>query len=246
MKDIKQLHPTLQIKIAQFLEECEKQGLKPAIGEGLRTVSEQNALYAQGRTKPGSIVTNAPGDSYSSMHQWGVAFDFYRNDGTGAYNESGSFFEKAGQIGQSVGLEWGGTWKSIMDKPHLQLPDWGSTPSKLKVQYGKPETFIKTWQQAPGWIQDGTGWWYRHSDGSYTKNDWEKIDGNWYWFNGAGYAITDDWYLYKDKWYYLGEDGKMLTGLQIIKGKIYYFNEKGEMATSAITLVPDDKGVLNP
>ena len=77
MRDITKLHPLLQEKINQLKIECAKQGLVIAIGECLRTVAEQDALYAQGRTKPGTKVTNAKGSTYSSMHQWGVAFDFY-------------------------------------------------------------------------------------------------------------------------------------------------------------------------
>ena len=42
--------------------------------------------------------------SYSSMHQWGIAFDFYRNDGKGAYNNNDGFFNKVGAIGQKLGL----------------------------------------------------------------------------------------------------------------------------------------------
>lgn len=145
MRDISQLHPKLQSLVYQLIDECKKQGLKIAIGECYRTVAEQNALYAQGRSKPGSIVTNAKGDSYSSMHQWGVAFDIYRNDGKGLYYNEDSFFQKVGRIGQSLGLEWGGNWLSLVDLPHYQLPDWGTTPKKLKQLYKNPDSFKKTW-----------------------------------------------------------------------------------------------------
>ena len=76
-RDVTKLHPTLQAKIKQLIKECKAVGITIQIGECLRTVAEQDALYAKGRTAPGSIVTNAKGKSYSSMHQWGVAFDFY-------------------------------------------------------------------------------------------------------------------------------------------------------------------------
>ena len=59
------------------------------------------------------------GSSYASQHQWGIAFDFYRNDGKGAYNESDRFFERVGAAGKSLGLGWGGDWNSLVDKPHL-------------------------------------------------------------------------------------------------------------------------------
>lgn len=148
MRDTTQLHPRLQLKITQFLTECNKQGYRVRIGECLRTATEQDELYAKGRTKPGYIVTNAKGSSYSSMHQWGVAFDIIRNDGNEPYFDADGWFTKVGRIGQSIGLEWGGAWKSITDKPHFQLPDWGSTTTKLRQTYGTPDNFKKTWDNS--------------------------------------------------------------------------------------------------
>ncbi len=145
-RDIKMCHPRLQELAARLVSECAKQGLIVKLGECFRSAAEQDALYAQGRTKPGSIVTNARGSSYSSMHQWGVAFDVIRNDGKGAYNTSGNWFQKVGNIGKSLGLEWGGDWTSPVDMPHFQLPDWGSTPARLKKLYGNVNTFKRTWE----------------------------------------------------------------------------------------------------
>lgn len=153
-RNINELHPRLQQKVLELQELCKQNGLIIGIGECVRTVEEQNELYAQGRTKPGNIVTNAKGSSYSSQHQWGIAFDFYRNDGTGSYNEAGNFFEKVGELAKSIGLGWGGDWTSIKDRPHLYLTDWGSTATKLKQQYGTPEKFMNEWEnsgsQKPG------------------------------------------------------------------------------------------------
>lgn len=153
MRDISMLHPRLQTKVALLKEECSKQGILILFSECLRTVAEQDALYAKGRTVPGNKVTNARGSSYSSQHQWGIAIDFYIDmdvDGDGnkkddAYNNSTGLFDKVGSIAKSVGLGWGGDWKSIKDRPHLYLPDWGSTTTKLKQQYGTPERFMQTW-----------------------------------------------------------------------------------------------------
>ena len=144
-RDITKLHPSAQEKARQLVSLCASNGLKISIGECVRTVAEQDKLYAQGRTTSGNKVTNAKGSSYSSMHQWGIAFDFYRNDGKGSYyNDSDGFFTKVGKLGQSIGLEWGGSWKSLKDKPHFQLPNWGSTTKVLKDKYKKPENFFAT------------------------------------------------------------------------------------------------------
>ena len=144
-RDISLCHPELQQKAEKLVSACRGQGLLIGIGECFRTVAEQDALYAKGRTAPGSIVTNAKGISYSSHHQWGTAFDIYRNDGTGAYNNNDGFFDLVGTIGVKIGLEWGGNWTSPVDKPHFQLPYWGSTTITLKNLYGTPEEFKKTW-----------------------------------------------------------------------------------------------------
>lgn len=153
-RNVKDLHPLLQSKVDELINLCKSHGIEIGISECYRTVAEQDALYAKGRTVPGSIVTNARGYSYSSMHQWGVAFDFYlkmdvnKNGKTtdDAYNNSTGLFNKVGQLGKSIGLEWGGDWKSIKDLPHFQLPDWGSTTSVLRNTYKTPERFKEAWK----------------------------------------------------------------------------------------------------
>ena len=144
-RDISLCHPELQKKAEKIVSACRGQGLLIGIGECYRSIAEQDALYAKGRTAPGSIVTNAKGSSYSSHHQWGTAFDIYRNDGTGAYNNNDGFFDLVGPMGVKIGLEWGGSWKSPVDKPHFQLQYWGSTTITLKNLYCTPEEFKKTW-----------------------------------------------------------------------------------------------------
>ena len=146
------LHPLLEFKMTQLIDLCSKEGLKIRVTQGYRSKAEQDALYAQGRTKPGNKVTNAKGGY--SMHNWGVAFDFALDmdvDGDGKtsddlYNTSTGLFQKIGALGQSIGLEWGGSWKSFPDLPHFQLPDWGSTTSTLRAKYGTFEKFKATWK----------------------------------------------------------------------------------------------------
>lgn len=148
-RDVTKLHPELQVIIKKFTAECNKKGLKVGIGECLRTVEEQNALYAKGRTVKGDIVTYAKGTSYGSLHQWGVAFDFYRNDGKGAFNDSDNFFYKVGQIGKKHDLFWGGDFDSFIDKPHFHMKKFtrDNTASYLKQKYGTPAKFMATWKK---------------------------------------------------------------------------------------------------
>lgn len=142
MRGIEHLIKEAQEKAALLVAECAKVGLIVKITDTLRTKQEQDALYEQGRTKPGNIVTNLKYPN--SLHSWGVAFDICRNDGKGAYNDSDGWFSKVGAIGVRIGLEWGGNFKSFVDKPHFQLPNWGSTPKQLISTYKNPETFWKS------------------------------------------------------------------------------------------------------
>lgn len=102
----------------------------------------------------------------------------------------------------------------------------------------------------PGWILSGGRWWYRHSDGGYTRSDWEDIggvryyfdasgwmvtgwqlvDGTWYYMNGSGVMVTG-WLLLGNTWYYLGNDGKMAVGLTEVGGSMYYLDGSGAMHT---------------
>ena len=80
------------------------------------------------------------------------------------------------------------------------------------------------------WINSGGYWWYRHGDGSCTKDDWEKIDGSWYHFDSSGWMQTG-WIYIKNNWYYLGSNGKRCEGGWIwISGECYYFHSNGKMA----------------
>ncbi|PHV72197.1 hypothetical protein CS063_01610 [Sporanaerobium hydrogeniformans] len=116
--DIKELHPKVRELAEKLLVEAKKQGLDAKIIDTYRSPERQDFLYAQGRTKPGAIVTNARGKDKSSYHNWRLAFDCIQNSKTDPYNAA--FLAKLGKIGQSLGLEWGGGWSSFKDAPHFQ------------------------------------------------------------------------------------------------------------------------------
>jgi len=154
MRDIKQLNPKLQAVIPSFITDCKAHGLIVGIGECYRTIAEQEALYAKGRTTgtKGAIVTNCRGTSFSSPHQWGVAFDFFRNDGKGLFEDGDGWFAKVGATGVKHGLEWGGNWtQGWVDKPHMQLAKFfrDGTVGYLKATYGTPDKFMATWGKNP-------------------------------------------------------------------------------------------------
>ena len=81
-----------------------------------------------------------------------------------------------------------------------------------------------TYSKSSGsWIKSGSRWWYKHSDGSYTTNGWEKIGDTWYYFDSEG------WIKESGNWYYLNTSGAMQTGLQTINGKQYYLSSSSDM-----------------
>ncbi len=141
------LHPELQEIAIEFEEKCKKAGLNVLITETFRTKQEQEALYAKGRTAPGNIVTNCKYPS--SPHCWGVAFDFCRNVRGREYDDSDGFFKRCGEIGKSLGLFWGGDFRSFVDKPHLELTKYlpNNSAKTLQAQYGTPENFIASWKK---------------------------------------------------------------------------------------------------
>ena len=80
------------------------------------------------------------------------------------------------------------------------------------------------------WLKDNTGWWYRNTDGTYPRNQWQYIDGNWYHFDQNGYMQTG-WLQLGNTWYYLNSNGAMQTGWQKIGRDWYYLNASGDMRT---------------
>lgn len=145
--DTKKLHPWLQYKLQKWIKECNKQGYYVALTQGLRTVAEQDELYAQGRTTKGNIVTYAKGSDYQSQHQWGIAVDFGCPATSNKEFYNASRMTKMAQIAKSLGLAWGGDWTSPVDNPHLYLPKWGDTTVKLKKKFKTLERFKKYWKR---------------------------------------------------------------------------------------------------
>lgn len=105
---------------------------------GHRTWAEQDALFAQGRTKPGRIVTKAKGGQ--SNHNFGIALDF------GVF-EDGKYLDekepaKAAKIHAGIaahaaahGIEAGHFWK-FQDSPHYEIAT-GLTLAQKRARYAK-------------------------------------------------------------------------------------------------------------
>jgi len=121
-KRIKKLHPKIQRDVALMINEAENQlGLKFRLTNGFRSIQEQNNLYNQGRTTPGSKVTNAKGGK--SYHNYGLAIDLVvidSNRKADYKNQPKNGKKLYNTIAKKYGFEWGGNWKTFKDYPHFQ------------------------------------------------------------------------------------------------------------------------------
>lgn len=100
-------------------------------------------------------------------------------------------------------------------------------------------------EKKAGWIfeKEKKQWWYRHEDGGYTKNDWEKIEGKWYFFDEKGYMVTG-WIKKDEKWYYLKSDGSMAENEMLMIYSAVYGNEKYAFSTDGHMLTSNSRGAL--
>ncbi len=120
-KNLATLAPAAQAAARAFLAVAvpamAAQGVTLKIICGNRTHAEQNALYAQGRTKPGPIVTNARGGE--SRHNSGRAWDIGLFRGK-VYLEESPLYHECAAIGHSCGLNCGAFWTKFPDPPHYE------------------------------------------------------------------------------------------------------------------------------
>ena len=142
VKRIEDCHPALQPKGFALLVNCSTKNLRIRITQGIRSYLYQDELYAQGRTKPGAIVTKAKGGE--SRHNFGVAIDIclltqnpsdtYNLD-IDTNNVGISDWYQVVQIAKDLGFEWGGDWKK-KDLPHFQLT-FGLSRQEMQRRYEK-------------------------------------------------------------------------------------------------------------
>ena len=115
----------------------------------------------------------------------------------------------------------------------LSLVSTLAVSSPVSAQESSSQT---TYSKSSGsWIKSGSRWWYKHSDGSYTRNGWEKINETWYYFDSEGWMKTG-WIKEYGNWYYLDDSGAMKTGWCWVSGSWYYLNTSGVMQTGLQTI----------
>jgi peptidoglycan L-alanyl-D-glutamate endopeptidase CwlK len=143
------LHPKIREEVKALVEQANAvtgKEITIRVVQGLRTIKEQNNLYAIGRTKPGKRVTNAKGGS--SYHNYGLSIDFaflVKDKGQISWDDKKDWdgdkiadWLEVVQIFVKAGYEWGGNWKSIKDNPHFQKT-FGYTWQQLLAKYNKKD-----------------------------------------------------------------------------------------------------------
>lgn len=131
-KRLESLKTPFQDIVLKMVKIGNKNGLDVQIACGTRSAAQQDELYAQGRTRPGSIVTNAKGGQ--SLHNIGLAVDLYFLVGGKADWGVGKYLKLWDLIKDSVPeVEWAGNWKSFKEYCHFQIKgSYGCPPHKTK------------------------------------------------------------------------------------------------------------------
>lgn len=113
------LHPKVSLIAQAHVNNCKKKGVDLLITCTYRDAESQDKLYAQGRTEPGKVVTNAQGGQ--SFHQYRVAYDVVPLvNGKPVWNTDHPAWTVAADEGKKLGLEWAGDWKKFKEFPHFQ------------------------------------------------------------------------------------------------------------------------------
>ncbi|WP_281284920.1 M15 family metallopeptidase [Cohnella terricola] len=142
---VSRLHPVVAEKKDKLVALSKKIGIDVVITDGFRSSDAQDALYRQGRSEGGPIVTQVKGGE--SYHNYGLAIDFaiktragkviwdLKYDGNG--NGEADWMEVVA-IAKELGFSWGGDWKGFPDNPHLQM-DFGYSIAELQRGWRPPD-----------------------------------------------------------------------------------------------------------
>lgn len=128
---ILKLHPDIRQLVIDAILAIQERGVGIRITHGLRTFSEQDAIWQKGRDKNGNKIgttfTGARGGQ--SYHNYGNAVDFIllHRDGKVSYNykedldaDGTADWMEAVEEFKKRGFEWGGEWDNPVDRPHVQ------------------------------------------------------------------------------------------------------------------------------
>ena len=148
MTSLKELTPEARTKAEAFMDKCHSEGIKVYVTETRRELITQLVYFLQGRLDPANSnrgileeynrlrkklgiwevpLTDAQNKiitwTLESNHEGGNAFDVVPlNNGKAWWNAPMDIWQRIGEIGESVGLKWGGRWEGTKrDLPHFEL-----------------------------------------------------------------------------------------------------------------------------
>lgn len=129
-RSLDELVPPAKERVEEFLRLCALNHIDLLVTSTYRDNESQQALYDQGRTKAGKVVTNAKaGDSW---HNWRCAVDVVPLvNGKPNWDGSDPVWIKIGELGEQAGLEWAGRWRTFKELAHFQYTG-GLTLTDLK------------------------------------------------------------------------------------------------------------------
>lgn len=129
-RSLDELIPQAKERVDKFIALCKENGIDLLVTSTYRDMESQTALYNQGRTAPGKIVTNA--HAGESFHNYRCAVDVVPLvNGKPQWDDSDPVWAKVGELGKQAGLEWAGEWHSFKELAHFQYTG-GLTIAQLK------------------------------------------------------------------------------------------------------------------
>lgn len=118
-RSLNDLLPQVKSRVEAFIKAADEAGIDLLVTSTYRDAESQNALYAQGRTTPGKVVTNARAGQ--SFHNFRCAVDVVAiRNGKPVWDSKDAVWQTIGKIGKQCGLEWAGDWKRFKEYPHFQ------------------------------------------------------------------------------------------------------------------------------
>lgn len=130
-RNIEDLSSAMQRLYAQFKAEVDAAGISYLVTCTYRSNKEQQELFDSGRNYPGPVRTNAgPGQSAHNTVDYAgrpaaEAFDVVPLvNGKPCWENGHPAWAQLGAIGEHVGLQWAGHWRTFKEFPHFQNPSW--------------------------------------------------------------------------------------------------------------------------
>ncbi len=151
------LHPEVREEVKQIIRACDKAltgRAKVRITQALRSMEEQEKLYAIGRITSGKKVTNAKAGQ--SIHNYGLAVDICLIiDGKTASwdtakdwdNDKVADWYECVKIFARHGWDWGGNWKTFKDLPHFEKRNIRTKKGVVKTSWRTLSKMAKDQQQ---------------------------------------------------------------------------------------------------